>query len=92
MSHKAENPIDRENQLINAAVNLAEKQIADGTASPSVLVHFLKLATAEAKLKTAKLEAEAKLNNSKVKQIDKQNDAEVNEATVIEALKTYRGG
>ena len=33
----------RENQLISAAIDLAEKQILDGTASPSVLVHYLKL-------------------------------------------------
>ena len=38
-------PEDRESQLIAAAVNLAEKQLRDGTASPSVITHYLRLAS-----------------------------------------------
>ncbi len=39
----ADTPEARENQLISAAVNLAEKQLLDGTASPSVITHYLRL-------------------------------------------------
>lgn len=41
----------RENQLINLAVNLAEKQLIDGTASSAVICHYLKLATKTEKIK-----------------------------------------
>ena len=36
-------PEARENQLIDLAVNLAEQQLLDGTASSQVITHFLKL-------------------------------------------------
>lgn len=41
----AQDPVAREKQLINLAVDLAEKQLIEGTASPSVLTHYLKLAS-----------------------------------------------
>ena len=40
----------RENQLIAMAINLAEKQLREGTASSQVITHFLKLGTQAAKL------------------------------------------
>ena len=36
-------PEARENQLISLAVDLAEQQLRDGTASSQVITHFLKL-------------------------------------------------
>lgn len=36
----AMSPEARENQLISYAVDLAEQQLLDGTASPSVITHF----------------------------------------------------
>lgn len=48
----------RENQLISLAVDLAEKQLAEGTASAQVITHFLKLGTMRAKLEMEKLKHE----------------------------------
>ena len=41
----AKTPKGRENQLISLAVDLAEKQLQEGTASSQVITHFLKLGT-----------------------------------------------
>lgn len=38
-------PEARENQMISLAVDLAEQQLRDGTASSQVITHFLKLGT-----------------------------------------------
>ena len=46
----AKTPEQRENQLIAAAVDLAEKQIEEGTASAQVITHFLKLGSSREKL------------------------------------------
>lgn len=47
--------------MANLAVQLAEKQLRDGSASPTVVVHYLKLATLEHEIQMQKLENEAKL-------------------------------
>ena len=36
-------PEERENQLISKAVDLAERQLEDGTATAQVITHYLKL-------------------------------------------------
>lgn len=51
-----DSPEARENELIAAAVDLAEKQLRDGTASPSVITHYLKLASSRERLQREKLE------------------------------------
>ena len=43
-------PEARENQLISLAVDLAEKQLIEGTASAQVITHYLKLATVKEQL------------------------------------------
>ena len=51
----ATTPEARENQMINLAIDLAEKQLMEGTASSQVMTHFLKLATTKEKLEKEKL-------------------------------------
>ena len=43
-------PEARENQMISLAVDLAEKQLIEGTASAQVITHYLKLATMKEQL------------------------------------------
>lgn len=78
---KALDPEQREKQVIDAAINLAEQQIQDGTASPSVLVHFLKLGTEKEKL-------ERELLKAKASQIE---SAQTSEASYHEALDALQG-
>ena len=46
----------RENQLISLAVDLAERQLSEGTASSQVITHYLKLGTTKDRLEKEKLE------------------------------------
>ena len=48
----------RENQLIDLAIDQAEKELREGTASSQVLVHYLKLASTREKREKEKMEAE----------------------------------
>ena len=57
----AMSPDARENQMINLAVDLAEKQLEEGTASSQVITHFLKLGSSKERLEREKLEEENKL-------------------------------
>lgn len=87
----ARTPEARQNQMISAAMDLAEKQILEGTASAAVVTHFLKLGTAERKLEIRKLESEAALAEAKAKQIDSAGVNEEKYERVIRAIKGYSG-
>ena len=51
-------PEARENQLISLAIDLAEQQLRDGTASSQVITHYLKLGSTKEKLEREKLKNE----------------------------------
>lgn len=80
-------PEARENQLISLAVDLAEKQLLEGTAKSSVIVHYLKLGTTREKLEKEKLEREKDLLDAKV---DAYQSAKRTEELYAEALKSMR--
>lgn len=46
----ATTPEARENQLIARAVDLAEKQLMEGTASTQVIVHYLRLGSTKERI------------------------------------------
>ena len=81
----------REAQIIASAYDLAEKQIAEGTASPSVIVHFLRLATEREKLERDLLAERARLADAKTKAIDQAKKTDEMYAAAIEAMKRYGG-
>lgn len=87
----ATNPEDRENQLIAAAVNLAEKQLLDGTASPSVITHYLKLASGRERLYREKLERENEVLRAKAEAYEASRRTEELYANAIEAMRSYSG-
>ena len=51
-------PEARENQCISLAMDLAEQQLRDGTASSQVITHFLKAGATRAELEKEKLRKE----------------------------------
>ena len=53
-------PDAREKQLISLAIDLAEQQLKDGTASSQVITHFLKMGSEREKLERERLEEENK--------------------------------
>jgi hypothetical protein len=60
-------PEARENQMIALAIDLAEKQLIEGTASSQVITHFLKLGTTKTELEKEKLRKENSLLETKAK-------------------------
>lgn len=90
-SKPARTPEARENQLINLAVDLAERQLREGTATSQVITHFLKLATVKERLENDKLRADLKLAEAKAKAIEDQDNKGTLYEKVIEAFKSYSG-
>lgn len=85
----AKDPIAREKQLIARAVDLAEKQLIDGTASPSVINHYLKAGSSREKLDRENLEKQISLLTAKVEAINNDKDAAASAKQAIEAMKNY---
>lgn len=84
-------PEDRENQVINLAFDLAEKQIREGTASAQVITHFLKLASQKERLEREFLSERTRLANAKVQQIDREKERDEMYKNAIEAMRRYSG-
>lgn len=81
----------RENQLINLAIELAERQLRDGSATSQVITHFLKLATAKEQLENEKLRSDLRLADAKIKQMERSSMSEEIYEKAIEAMKSYSG-
>lgn len=84
-------PDARENQMIALAVDLAEKQLIEGTASSQVITHFLKLATSRERLEKEKLEKENELLRAKTEAIESAKRVEELYSDALRAMRSYRG-
>ena len=84
-------PEARENQLVSLAVNLAEQQLRDGTASSQVITHYLKLGSTRAVLEKEKLERENELLRAKAENLESVKHVEELYIKAINALKDYGG-
>lgn len=84
-------PEAREQQLVSLAVDLAEKQLSEGTASSMVITHYLKLGTTREKLERERLERENKLLEAKVDQIRSAERVEELYMNAIRAMQSYGG-
>lgn len=81
----------RENQLISLAVDLAEKQLREGSASSQVITHYLKLGTTRAELEKQKLERENELLKAKTENLKSQQHVDELYAQAIAAMRRYNG-
>lgn len=84
-------PEARENQMISLAVDLAEQQLRDGTASSQVITHFLKLGSTKAELEKEKMKRENKLLEAKAKSIESSDEMKVLYENAIKAMRNYAG-
>ena len=84
-------PEARQQQLISLAVDLAEQQLLDGTASSQVLTHYLKLGSLREKLEREKLDEENKLLRAKVDAIKSAEKQEELYAQALRAMSRYSG-
>ena len=82
----------QERKLVNLAVTLAEKQLADGTASAQVITHYLKLGTATAALERERLEQEVKLKAAQIAAHESSRRTETLYSEAIAAMRRYQGG
>lgn len=87
----ATTPEARENQLIAAAYDLAEKQIRNGTASSQVITHYLKLGSSREKLEQQRLEGENSLIGAKIEMLKSQKKVEELYGAALAAMKSYAG-
>lgn len=86
----ANDPEAREKQLTSLAYDLAEKQLRDGTASPSVISHFLKMSTRRETLEQEILEKQKTLIDAKAESITKDREGEGLAKAAIDAMQKYR--
>ncbi|MCA1806420.1 MAG: hypothetical protein LC687_00940 [Actinobacteria bacterium] len=87
----ATTPEARENQLISVAMDLAERQITDGTASAQVISHFLKLGSSREKLEQARLDQEVSLLEAKREAMASAARVEELYGAAIDAMRAYAG-
>lgn len=81
----------RENQLVSLAIDLAEKQLAEGTASSQVITHYLKLGSSRERLEQERLFRENELLNSKVEMMASAKRVEELYAEALNAMRAYAG-
>lgn len=79
----------REARLINLAIDLAERQLEEGTAPPSVVSFYLKLGSTREQLDREKLEAENKLLRAKATAVEKSANLEDLYHQVMDAIRSY---
>lgn len=81
----------RERQMIGLAVDLAEQQLKDGSASSAVITHYLKLGASDYRLRIEKLERENELLRAKTESVDagRMNGELAREA--LNAIRRYTG-
>lgn len=84
-------PEARENQMIALAVDLAEQQLRDGTASSQVITHFLKLATKKEQIEREILERQKDLITAKTEALQSSKKIEELYANAITAMRNYGG-
>lgn len=84
-------PEARENQLISLAIDRAEEQLRDGTASSQVITHFLKLGSSKEKLEKEILEKQKDLMEAKTQALQSQKRVEELYADALDAMRRYSG-
>lgn len=84
-------PEARENQMISLAVDLAEKQLREGTASSQVITHFLKLGSTKEKAEREILEKQKELLEAKTQSLQTSSRSEELYTKAINAFKKYSG-
>lgn len=84
----ATTPDERENQLIDAAVDLAEQQLLSGDASAQVITHYLKLGSSRERLEQQRIKNEVMLLETKRELMESEKRTE---SLMLDALNAMRG-
>lgn len=81
----------RESQLVSLAIDLAEKQLAEGTAAAQVITHYLKLGSTREKLEQERLARENELLGARVDTLASAKKVEELYAAALDAMRQYAG-
>lgn len=101
MSRKSEDKVSRmpaltpeakENRLISLSMDLAERQLLDGTASSQVITHFLKLGSSKEQLEQEVLKYQKELIKAKAENIQSSARSEELYKNALKAMRLYSGG
>ena len=87
----ARTPEERENQLISAAFDLAEKKILEGTASSQLITYVLKLGNEKERLERDILASQRKLMDAKTENLASSKRIEELYNNAINAMRHYNG-
>lgn len=81
----------REKQMVSLAIDLAEKQMLEGSASSQVITHYLKLGSTRESLEQERLRNENLMLKAKAEQLESQKHVEELYAEALEAMRRYSG-
>lgn len=77
--------------MISLAVDLAEKQLLDGTASSQVITHFLKLGSTKERIEKEILEEQKELLKAKTEALQSAKRIEELYKNALDAMRSYSG-
>lgn len=84
-------PKEREDEMINLAMNIAEEQLRNGTATPSVIVHFLKLGSTRGIIENNMLEKKSELLTAQKEKLESDKRVEELYVKALDAMRVYGG-
>lgn len=87
----AKTPEARENQLVALAIDVAEKQLLDGTASSQVITHYLKLGSTKDRVEKDILLEKKELLRAKTEAMQSSKRVEELYKTALDAMRMYSG-
>lgn len=84
-------PEARENQMISLAMDLAEQQLRDGTASSQLITEFVKRGSTKARLEKEIMEEQKQLMAAKTEALQSAKRIEELYTEAISAMRKYSG-
>ena len=84
-------PEARENRMISLAVDLAEKQLMEGTASSQVITHYLKMGSTKERIEREILEKQKELIEAKTKNLQSVERQDELYKKALDAMRNYSG-
>lgn len=81
----------REDELISLAVDLAEQQLRDGTATAQVITHYLKLGSTKEKIEKDMMLEQKKLLKAKTDALEANKRTEELYRKALSAMRSYSG-
>ena len=84
-------PEARENQMIELAMDLAEKQLREGTASSQLITEFVKRGSTKARIEQEILAEQKELITAKTEALQSQKRVEELYAEALKAMRNYNG-